>query len=306
MVLSCLLLVFFGLLTTTTRVCLPIEYYSQTGFLPDANPSGGGGSSSQSGAARETRDSSIRPVTIRQMLNSTLPEPNSDVLMLDHKPLRHVRFVGVIRLIHDTSASGTRYRIEDGTGMVEARTFNKPSDDGDGGGGGGGGDGNDDDDGEHRAKAPNAVEFVPDMYVSVFARVTYLQNRHTVTIIDMQPVRDYNQVAYHLLNAIHSHVKNTGGLARATGSGTGSTGDQDLFMSTTGGGVGAGGHNNKAQDAIMAYLRKFVALDSGVHCQQIANDTGIEFGTAKAALDHLSGEGYLYMPEEDHYAITPS
>lgn len=234
------------------------------------------------------------------MLNSTLPEPNSDVLMLDHRPLRHVRFVGVIRLIHDTSASGTRYRIEDGTGMVEARIFNKPSDDagddehGDEGGAAGGGAG-------AGAKVPNAVEFVPDMYVSVFARVTYLQGRHTVTIVDMQPVRDYNQVAYHLLNAIHSHVKNTGGLARATGSGA-TGGDQDLFMST--GGAGAG--HNKAQDAIMAYLRKFVALDSGVHCQQIANDTGIEFGTTKAALDHLSGEGYLYMPEEDHYAITPS
>ena len=270
---------------------------------------GGSGAGTQQ---QENRNSSIRPVTIRQIFSSTVTKPDEDTLMLDYKPLKHVRFIGVIRGISDHMATGRRYRIEDGTGIIEARTFNRINDnagleneaDEHGDGKTGDNDQDMDQDNSRHKNPENEVKL--DMYVTVFARVTFLQDRHSVTIVAMQPITDFNEIAYHLLNTIHSHVTHTGQLIRGGAAGATAGADSgahgnSLFMSTD----SASSHSG-LQDKIVTYLRKFMAQDSGVHCQQIANELGVDFNSTKAALDHLNSDGFLYMPEDDHYAITPS
>lgn len=254
--------------------------YSQAGFF-DNNQSQGGTPQQQ-----ETRETSLRPLTVRQILNAEI-SPSGDFLLVDHKPIRQVRFIGVIRGISTSGATGKRYRIEDGTGTVEARTFNTPGDD------------------EVDMQAAPEEDFAADTYVSVLARVTASNDRRTVTIHEMRRITDFNEVAYHLLNTIHSHVRNTGGLTGATAD---NNEESSLFVGnnnhSAGYGMGASG-GNSVQSEILKYLSKFEHMDSGIHVQQIASDLGKDVNVVKQNLESLNSVGNVYVPEDDHYAITP-
>lgn len=279
------------------------------GFFEESSQAGGGGG----GVRAENSTSAIRPVTIKQMLDSQLADPNDEVLLCDYKPLKHVRFVGVIRGINARS-TGTRFRLEDGTGMVEAQMFAS----GPGGGGGGGMPGGEDgaggeDDMQDELGDPRVRQLEPrleeNMYVSVFARLSWKYQRHSLSIVDIQPVTDFNEVAYHLLNAVHAHVANTGGLAGSHSGAAAAAAPSSSASLFVGGDVGgrAGGSGGAGLEGrIMEYLGRSTANDDvGVHIQQIASDLGIDVNRAEAALDTLQGEGRVYVPDEGHFMITP-
>lgn len=249
-------------------------------------------------------------MTIRQLLSS---EPAADdLVLLDHKPLRHVRFVGVVRGVTD-SDTGSRFRIEDGTGMVDARLYSS-------GAGTSAENFVTDHDGEENSDQPIDKEekgnaSLIDRYVSVFARVSISNDRHNIAINDIRLIEDPNEVAYHMLNAIHHHVANVGGfvgqqggnsaITAYAGANTGSGSANSLFVGGTGAiAANARGAGNLG-DRILDYLRRFESLDSGVHIQSLVQGLGSDYSTIKEALEALNEDGFIYNPDDDHYAITP-
>lgn len=45
------------------------------------------------------------------------------------------------------------------------------------------------------------------MYVVVSARLNNFNNRISLLALDIRPITDYNEITFHLLDAIHNHVK---------------------------------------------------------------------------------------------------
>lgn len=225
-----------------------------------------------------------------------------------------MRFVGVVRGVTD-SDTGSRFRIEDGTGMVDARLYSSGvgaaaenlMTDGDDG------EGNLDQKIDEGGK--NNASLI-DRYVSVFARVSISNDRHNIAINDIRLIEDPNEVAYHMLNAIHHHLASVGGfvgqqggnsaVAAYAGANTGGSGNANsLFVGGTGAiAANAGGAGNLG-DRILDYLRRFESLDSGVHIQSLVQGLGTDYSTIKEALEVLNEEGFIYNPDDDHYAITP-
>jgi hypothetical protein len=46
-----------------------------------------------------------------------------------------------------------------------------------------------------------------DMYVVVSARLNNFNNRISLLALDIRPITDYNEITFHLLDAVYNHVK---------------------------------------------------------------------------------------------------
>lgn len=269
---------------------------------------GGSQAAGQQQQQPEARKSNVRPVTIRQLLAA---EPGADdIVLLDHKPLRHVRFVGVVRGVTSTQ-TGTQFRIEDGTGMLDARLYSS----------GVGttatdlasqGDAQDSDNhvGQQINEEARRNDALVDHYVSVFARVSITNDRHNIAINDIRPIEDFNEVAYHMLNTIHHHVASIGGFVGQQGSGASAAAGSNtgsLFVGGSGAPIAAssGGASGNLSERVLEYLRRYESVDCGMHIQSIVQGLGSDYSTTKEVLESLNEEGYIYNPDDDHYAITP-
>lgn len=225
--------------------------------------------------------------------------------MCDYKPLRHVRFAAVIRNIQVRATSNV-YQFEDGTGTITGTMFTSQS----GGGGGQGGgfgdyEGEDNDDGESAAAKALRIEFKENSYVSVFARLVWKESRHQLTIVDLRPIEDLNELAYLQLNSLRSHAANTGALAAAgAGAGAGKAGgDGDsLFV----GGYTAPklpslkGIDPAVVTQVIEYMKRVGQQDdAGIHVQQVSAQVGIDVNVAKTIMMSLVDDGLLYIVDGD-------
>lgn len=66
-------------------------------------------------------NNTLRPVTIRQILNAEQPHPDAD-FTLDGAELGQLTFVAVVRNV-SRNATNVAYSVEDGTGQIEVRQW---------------------------------------------------------------------------------------------------------------------------------------------------------------------------------------
>lgn len=66
-------------------------------------------------------NNTLRPVTIRQIINADQPHPDAD-FALDGAELGQLTFVAVVRNI-SRNATNVAYSVEDGTGQIEVRQW---------------------------------------------------------------------------------------------------------------------------------------------------------------------------------------
>lgn len=79
-----------------------------------------------SGSQRQGNNT-LRPVTIRQILNAEHPHPDAE-FTLDGAELGQLTFVAVVRNI-SKNATNVAYSVEDGTGQIEVRQWLESSGD---------------------------------------------------------------------------------------------------------------------------------------------------------------------------------
>ena len=70
---------------------------------------------------RSTTGNSLRPVTIKQLLDAEQPHPDAD-FKIDGSEVGHITFVGVVRNVVVQSTNIT-YRVEDGTGAIDVKQW---------------------------------------------------------------------------------------------------------------------------------------------------------------------------------------
>ncbi|ORZ20626.1 hypothetical protein BCR42DRAFT_409168 [Absidia repens] len=234
------------------------------GFFPDGGNTGGNAVNST--ANKKPRgEQSLRPVTVKQAQNvEVTPETT---FLIDGVEVTQVTLVGVIRDINEQSTAIT-YRVEDGSGSIEVRKWV--------------------DQNESPEETARRQGLLPDMYVRIGARLNSFNNRISLMSFDIHPITDFNEITYHLLDAVYSHVK-------------GRSVKNDPMQITPGGTSGGGIH-----DQVYQVITACVA-EEGIHVAQIVQQMAGRFSEAdvRNAVEYLTSEGRCYNTvDEEHIRST--
>ncbi|EAQ88020.1 hypothetical protein CHGG_04639 [Chaetomium globosum CBS 148.51] len=257
-------------------------YSSQGGDDGGGFMAGSQQGSQSGGSGRNYADDTLRPVTIKQLVDCKEPYPGSE-LAVDGLPTTQVTLVGQVRS-STVQSIYTTYRIDDGTGLIDVKKF-VDSD-----------------------RPDTAVTFAPDTYVRVFGRLMSYNGKRTVTAHNIRAIDDFNEVNYHLLEATYVHLALTKGSAAAGQAGAGGT-DADGDSMFVDGGYGAGGGGaGGAADARLATCSpaartvfNFMANSPGEHTNvgQVVAGTRMSAADVTAAADELLAGGIIYTTDDD-------
>eukprot|EP00752_Nemacystus_decipiens_P010313 g9188.t1 len=275
-----------------------------TGGAVDS-PAGGGGS----GGQRSKEKQSLLSVNVKQVLESEMLNQDSGA-KIDGVDVSQIKLVGCIVEMEDASTN-TEYTVEDTTGRIKVKMFHN---DGEGG-----------NDRSTEKRARNQI----GTYVRVFGNVrSWNDDRHSVAYL-IEPLSDMNEVTYHYLDTIYTHLFNTkgplpgkasvgGGAAVAQPmNGVGSPGfhgssSQQGFTSPGNGMLNnQGGGDAKGFSSVQQQVHDmFIGADDeqGRSVMDVANalrSRGITHQDVVDAVQFLSGEGHLYSTiDDDHYRST--
>lgn len=181
-------------------------------------------------------------------------------------------------------ATNTTYKLDDGTGLIEVKQWVDS-----------------DVDPESGKDVPKEGE-----YLRVWGRLKGFNNKRFVAAHMLRPVKDYNEVNYHLLEATVVHLFFTRG-PPPDGSGVKAEGGNGMFVDGQGAANGATTGRAKSLSAKMSPMAKKVydalknSLQSneGMHVHQIASQLGVNPIEVFKAGDELLGEGVIYTTVDD-------
>ncbi|KAL4886660.1 hypothetical protein BJY04DRAFT_178109 [Aspergillus karnatakaensis] len=262
---------------------------------------GGGGfmageSSSPSGGKSEGNNTTLRPVTIKQILDATQPYPEANYT-IDSQDVSSIVFIGQVRNI-STQSTNITYKLDDGTGEIEAKMWITPSAD----------DSMDTtDDLGKSGKDRNGVEI--NGYAKVFGKLkTLFGDRKVINTHCVRPLTDINELHFHFLEAAAVHLFHTRGAPPSAGGGApGGVGGGDASM----GGIDnttSGGGNLPAMSAVARKMYNLLKLEpqtnEGLHAQVIAAKLSLPMADVARAGDELLTSGVIFSTvDESTWAI---
>lgn len=191
-------------------------------------------------------------------------------------------FVGMVRAISPQTTNVT-FRLDDGTGVIEVKLWLDA----------------DKQDEAHKHAFPL------DSYVRVWGRLKSFNNKRHVGAHVIKPVKDYNEVQYHLLESTYVHLFLTRGAPGTKGQPGGD--DDSMFVD--------GGNDSRTNQDLLRGLspkaKKFFTWLSdqaggseGIHINLIAQGAGLSIGDALAAAEELVSPGRIYTTVDDEtYAV---
>lgn len=260
--------------------------YSTTSYGAQGGGSGGGfmhGSQGEGNSSnkRTYGKDTLRPVTIKQLIDAHYPHPDADHFMIDDNEATQVTFVGQVRNI-SIQATNVTYKLDDGTGIIEVKVWI---------------------DAEAAEDADQKKRVVEEGYARVWGRLKEFNNKRHVGAQYIRPIHDYNEVSYHLLESTVVHLHFTKGpvesLSGAQQDAAGSEGyGQQMNSAGKGGLSGLAGLSNAARK-IYSVVAAMPQTNEGVHVQVIAQQTGLEVSEVYKAGDELLGSGKLYTTVDD-------
>jgi hypothetical protein len=226
-------------------------------------------------------DESLRPVTIKQLVDLEEAYPGAD-FSIDGHPITQVTIVGQVRQVNPQSTNIT-YRLDDGTGTIDVKKW---------------------------VDADKQEDLEPkyqlDQHVRVWGRLKSFSGKRHVGAHFIRAVDDFNEVNYHMLEAAYVHLYLTKGeLGAANGNGDGNAGNGDsMFVDSYG--ANGGGENAAKLGAcgpnaqrMFKFLSETPGSNEGVHLNLITSGTGLSTRDVLAASDELLGQGLVYTTVDD-------
>lgn len=230
-------------------------------------------------------DESLRPVTIKQLLDVEEAYPGAD-LAIDGHPITQVTIVGQVRQISPQPTNIT-YRLDDGTGVIDVKKWvdvDKQED--------------------------LDPKYALDQHVRVWGRLKSFNQKRHVGAHFIRAVDDFNEVNYHMLESTYVHLYFTkGGDPGAVQNGAGGTasggdGGDSMFVDSYG---GNGSSESSAKLAacgpsaqrMYQYLTGSSTGNEGVHLNMITSNTGMTTREVLSAADELLGQGLVYTTVDD-------
>ncbi|KAI7864980.1 hypothetical protein BDF14DRAFT_1829202 [Spinellus fusiger] len=229
------------------------------------------GSSDTAGPKRYTGDQTMRAVTLKQIQDSKVVQDN--IIKIDGHDLVQVTFIGIIRSVSE-QASKYMYTVEDGTGVIEVRTWSEAS-------------ATEEDEAKRR-------ELVVDTYVRVFGRINNFNNRMNCISYTMRPIIDFNEINYHFLECVHTHLLLT---------------VKPKPVVVAGAQTGQGHVTLDINAQVINVIKSFNEHDDGVHIDEVVEKLKAHHSpdSIRAAIEDLSNEGHCYATmDEFHIKSTES
>ncbi|KAI1503870.1 putative replication factor-a protein [Biscogniauxia marginata] len=243
-----------------------------------------GGSQAGSQTARPINDESLRPVTIKQLIDAEQAFGDAP-FRIDGVEIKQVTLVGMVRQISPQTTNIT-YRLDDGTGIIEVKQWL---------------DADKQDDASRHT-------FREEEYVRVWGRLKSFSNKRHVGAHVIKPVADINEVNYHLLESTYVHLFFTKGLPDTAGGGAAAGDDDSMFVD--------GGHTADADSKTRNYSAKARAMynylnnakgNEGTNVHVIGRATGMAIQDVMMAADELLTAGTVYTTIDDEtFAILES
>ncbi|ROT41823.1 replication protein A, subunit RPA32 [Sodiomyces alkalinus F11] len=262
----------------------------------------GGSQQGSQGGGRSNQDESLRPVTIKQIIDAEEPYPGAD-FRIDGVNITQITFVGQVRAINPQPTNIT-YRIDDGTGIIEVKKWA-------------------DSDKKDDEVADGSGRIELDQYVRVWGRLKSFNSKRNVGAYFLRPVTDFNEVNYHLLESTYVHLYTTrgpiGGGAKAPGGAGG--GEDGIFVDGgqaaynagagaggaggAGGAAAGGGQPSKLNGCGPLAQRMYNFLlnapggNEGVHLNVVASSASMSVRDVLSAADELLSQGLVYTTIDD-------
>jgi hypothetical protein len=228
------------------------------------------------------QDESLRPVTIKQILDAEEAYAGAD-FKIDGSPVTQITFVGQVRNVQPQPTNIT-LKIDDGTGQIEVKKWIDvdKADDSDPG-------------------------FELESHVRIWGRLKSFNNKRHVGAHVIRPVADFNEVNYHMLEATYVHLYFTKG--PIGGQGGGANGDDGMFVDGGNYNDNAGGNTSQSHTKIagcsplakkmFTFMSETPGGNEGVHVNIITSSTGMSVRDALTAADELLGQGLIYTTVDD-------
>lgn len=237
----------------------------------------------------EGNNTTLRPVTIKQILDAIQPYPEAGYT-IDGQDVSSIVFVGQVRNI-STQATNVTYKLDDGTGEIEAKQWITPSDEMDM-----------TDDLGKEGKERNGVEV--NGYAKVFGRLkALLGDRKAISTHCVRPLTDINELHFHFLEATAVHLFHTRGAPGSAKGGSGGAGAGDTAM---GGLDGAGGGGGPMLPGMSPVARRVYNLlktepqtNEGLHSQLIAAKLGLPPQDVMRAGEELTNAGVIFSTVDE-------
>ncbi|KAI0844491.1 replication protein A, subunit RPA32 [Daldinia vernicosa] len=233
-----------------------------------------GGSQSGSQAANAVSEDSLRPVTVKQIIDAEQSFNRENSFRIDGADVSQVTFVGMVRQISPQTTNIT-YRLDDGTGIIEVKQWL---------------DADRQDDAAHNP-------FHEEQYVRVWGRLRSFGNKRHVGVHVIKPVTDFNEVNYHLLEATYVHLFFTRGALGGGGGGDGNAAEDDSMFVENNDAMFLQGASVKARK-MYQYLNQSKSGE-GTNMHVIAKETGMTIQDVMAAAEELLGHGKIYTTLDD-------
>ncbi|KAK6442545.1 Replication factor A protein 2 [Oleoguttula sp. CCFEE 5521] len=257
--------------------------YSTTSYGAGGGQNGGGfmpGSQSDSPAGQRGKygKDTLRPVTVKQLLDAHHPYPDAEHFMIDDQETTQVTFVGQVRNISQQTTNVT-YKVDDGTGVVEVKVWvdsEVMNEDG---------------------QDPKKV--TEQAYVRVFGRLKVFGNKRHVGANVIRPIQDFNEISYHLLEATVVHLQATRGApgdAKAATNGAANAAANGMSTAASAQLAGVSASARK----VFECLRNSPQTNEGLHMQDIAIQVNMDVQAVMKAGEELLGNGVIYTTIDDH------
>ncbi|KAI1400762.1 replication protein A, subunit RPA32 [Hypoxylon fuscum] len=252
--------------------------YTRTTYgAAGGDDSGGffGGSQSGSQAAKPVNDESLRPVTVKQIIDAEQAFGSDGPFRIDGVDVTQVTFVGQVRQISPQTTNIT-YRLDDGTGIVEVKQWLDPD----------------------KQDDSSRAAFEAEQYVRVWGRLKSFGNKRHVGAHVIKPVADFNEVNYHLLEATYVHLFFTrGGMSAAGAGGDGNAAEDDSMFVENNDGAFLRSASVPAKK-VYQYLNQ-AKCNEGTNIHIIARDTGVSVQDVAAGCNELLNYGKIYTTLDD-------
>ncbi|KAF9908495.1 replication factor A protein 2 [Linnemannia zychae] len=239
--------------------------------------------------AKKTYNHTLRPVTIKQVLEATQTQADGD-FKIDGQDIGQITLIAAIRSINP-SATQNIYLVEDGSGAIDAKKFPSDHDD-----------------------ADEINSIIVGSYVRIVGTVKNFNQKQYIQVFSIRPISDMNEVTYHNLEVLYVHVSTT--RSKIGASSSGAYGQQHHLNSNSMQGItptdthmrGAVDNDAVAQD-ISDFIYSHPGRSSGVGAPRheiIANFKQRLGGEQKVneLIAKLVDEGHLYNTEDDDHFNT--
>lgn len=267
---------------------------NQGGFqgYNDQSQGGGGGYMSpgfgtpKAGQEKKSgyRAQNILPVTVAEVLNATQTE---DKFYTGEIEMSQVTMVGLVTSVKE-SPTRIDYEIDDMTGPpLSVKQFV--------------------DNDESLPDAERAQAMRENTYVRVCGHVRSIGGKRVVAAFKMSPIMDMNELTYHTLEIVYSHLMlnklSSGG--GGGGSAGGMSTSTEQYGDNTGGGVVSG--LSSIQNQVHMLIRSNNS-EQGADIESVCKQLrGVPEKAIRDAIEFLSSEGHIYSTiDEDHFKATDS